>query len=111
MIRMTWDRARWAFMTGVTLLLLIAAVAGVMIVQIDSANRRVLHAFDIQMSLEDVESALSAAGRARVIYMSDKDPQVLVEAQSRIAEAQSRMRQILYQTEDIGAHQAYYTDL
>ena len=107
----TWDRARWAFVAGVTLLLLIAGAAGIMIVRIQNTNRRIMRAFEIQMALENLESTMSAAGRARMLYMASSNDQYLQESNSKIADAQAHMNSILQQTEDIAAHEAYYRNL
>jgi signal transduction histidine kinase len=107
----TWGKARWAFMTGVALLLVSAIAAGVLIVRIQDSNRRVMHAFGIQVSLEDLESSLSAAGRARTLYVTSQDQQYKIETDSRLAEASARLDTILSQTSDIAAHHDSYTQL
>ncbi len=107
----TWDRARWAFAAGVALLLLSAAAAGVLILQLQASNRRVMHAFTIEVSLEDLESTLSAAGRARALYINDRDPQYIAETESRLADASDRLHIIFAQTSDIAAHHDSYIAL
>jgi signal transduction histidine kinase len=107
----TWDRARWAFASGVALLLLSAVAAGILIVRVEDSNRRVMHAFGIQVSLEDLESSLAAAGRARTLYIAGNNPQDLADAESRLSDANSRLEALLSQTSDIPAHHDSYTGL
>jgi len=106
-----WGKARWAFGMGVALLLVSAIAAGILIVRIQDSNRRVMHAFTIQVSLEDLESSLSAAGRARTLYGSSRDPKYLAEANARLADSESQLDAILAQTSDIAAHHDSYTQL
>ena len=106
-----WDRASWAFAAGVALLLFSAATAGLLIVRVQNSNRRVMHAFSTQVSLEDLESTLSAAGRARSLYVSNRDPQDLAQAEARLNEASRQLNDILNQTSGIAAHRDSYTDL
>jgi signal transduction histidine kinase len=107
----TWDRGRWAFASGVALLLLSAVAAGILIVRIENSNRRVMHAFSIQASLQDLESSLSAAGRARTLYVDSRDPQDLRDTELRLDDATSRLDSILSQTSDIPAHHDSYAEL
>jgi len=107
----TWDRARWTFACGVALLLMSAAAAGVLIVRLESSNQRVMHAFGIQHSLENLESTLSAAGRARTLYVSTRDSQYLRQTESRLQEAIQNLGTIMGQTSDIPAHHDSYSEL
>jgi signal transduction histidine kinase len=107
----TWDRARWAFASGTALLLVSAVAAGILIIRIQASNRRVMHAFAIQVSLEDLESTLSAAGRARSLYVSSHDPKEIGETESQLTAANDRLDTILGQTLDIPAHHDSYTEL
>lgn len=102
------DRARWAFATGVTLLLLSAIAAGVLITQVENSNRRVTRAFAIQVSLEDLESTLSAAGRARVLYVNTHDPQYVTETESRLAAAKDLLDSIVEQGSALPGHHDGY---
>ena len=106
-----WDRASWAFAAGVALLLLSAAAAGVLMVRVQNSNRRVMHAFSTQVSLEDLESTLSAAGRARALYVSNRNPQDLAQAEARLDDARNRLEGILTQTSNIAAHRDSYAEL
>jgi signal transduction histidine kinase len=106
-----WSKARWTFATGVGLLVACAVVAGVLIVRVQDSNRRVMHAFSIQVSLQDLESTLAAAGRARTLYDSDPDDLYAHETESRLASAQSQLDSILTQSSEIPAHHDTYTQL
>ncbi|HXA55890.1 MAG TPA: ATP-binding protein [Candidatus Acidoferrum sp.] len=108
---MSWRKARWAFGMGVALLLVSAIAAGILIVRIQESNRRVMHAFTIQVSLENLESSLSAAGRARTLYVSNRDRKYLSEANARLSDSASQLDAILAQTSDIAAHHDSYTQL
>jgi signal transduction histidine kinase len=105
------DRARWAFATGATLLLLSAIAAGVLIAQIENSNQRVTRAFVIQVSLEDLESTLSAAGRARVLYVNTHDPQYVTETESRLAAAKDLLDSVVAQGSTLPGHQQGYKQL
>ena len=106
-----WDRARWAFASGAALLLASAIAAGILISRIENSNRRVMHAFAIQVSLEDLESTLSAAGRARSLYVATGDRQYIAETESRLTAANDRLNEVLSQTSDISAHTQSYEQL
>lgn len=106
-----WDRARWAFVSGASLLLASALAAGILISRVEDANRRVMHAFGVQVSLEDMESTLAAAGRARSLYVRTRDRQYLAETESRLLTANDRLSDVLSQTSDISAHSTSYEQL
>jgi signal transduction histidine kinase len=105
------DRARWAFATGATLLLLSAIAAGVLIALVENSNRRVTRAFAIQVSLEDLESTLSAAGRARVLYVNTHDPQYLNETESRLVAAKDLLDSVVEQGSTLPGHHDEYAQL
>lgn len=105
------DRARWAFATGATLLLLSAIAAGVLIAQVENSNRRVTSAFAIQVSLEDLESTLSAAGRSRVLYVNTHDPQYVAETESRLTAAKDRLNSVVEQGSTLPGHREGYAQL
>lgn len=105
------DRARWAFATGATLLLLSAIAAGVLIAQVENSNRRVTRALAIQVSLEDLESMLSAAGRSRMLYVNTLDAQYLNETESRLAASKDALDSIVQQGSTLPGHQEGYTQL
>lgn len=105
------DRARWAFATGATLLLLSAIAAGVLIAQVEDSNRRVTRALAIQVSLEDLESTLSAAGRARLLYVNTRDPQYVPETESRLSSANNLLGSIIEQSSTLPTHQEGYAQL
>ncbi len=106
-----WDRARWAFASGAALLLASAVAAGMLISQVESSNRRVMHAFGIQVSLEDLESTLAAAGRARSLYVTTGDRKYLTDSEARLIAANDRLTDILSETSDISAHSDSYQQL
>jgi signal transduction histidine kinase len=88
-----------------------ATAAGILIIRVQNSNRRVMHAFGIQFSLEDLESSLSAAGRARALYVSSHDPRYLAETETRLSAANDRLNTILTQTSNIAAHHDSYDEL
>ncbi|HKV48830.1 MAG TPA: ATP-binding protein [Candidatus Acidoferrales bacterium] len=106
-----WDRARWAFVSGASLLLASALAAGILISRVEDSNRRVMHAFGVQVSLEDLESTLAAAGRARSLYIRTRDRQYLAETESRMLTANDRLSDVLSQTSDTSAHSTSYEQL
>ncbi|MGH9574452.1 MAG: ATP-binding protein [Candidatus Acidiferrales bacterium] len=98
-------------MSGASLLLASAIAAGILISRVEDSNRRVMHAFTVQVSLEDLESTLAAAGRARSLYVRTLDRQYLAETESRMLAANDRLSDILSQTSDISAHSTSYERL
>ncbi len=107
----TWDRARWAFASGAALLAVSAIAAGILIAQIENSNRRVMRAFTLQVSLENLESTLSAAGRARLLYANTGDRQYITQTESAMDAANDEMSGILAQTWAVPAHRASYSEL
>lgn len=106
-----WDRARWAFASGAALLAASAIAAGILIARIENSNRRVMHAFTLQVSLEDLESTLASAGRARLLYANTGDHQYVTETELRLDEANDRLNSILSQTWGIPSHRQSYSQL
>jgi len=106
-----WDRTRWAFVSGASLLLASAIAAGILISRVEDSNRRVMHAFGVQVSLEDLESTLAAAGRARSLYVTTHSREYLTETESRLFAANDRLRDILSETSDISKPDNSYEQL
>jgi signal transduction histidine kinase len=106
-----WDRARWAFASGAALLAASAIAAGILIAQIENSNQRVMHAFGLQVSLEDLESTLAAAGRARLLYANTGDRQYIAQTESELDAANDELNSILSQTWEIPAHRDSYSQL
>src|SRR5690348_5786277 len=98
------NRARWTFALGAVLLVLSATAAGILLVKTHEHNRRVMHAFAIQLSLQNLESSLSAAGRTRSLYASTQSPSDLEKANASFAECEKLIQALLAQSSSIPAH-------
>ena len=85
--------------------------AGILIARIENSNRRVMHAFALQVSLENLESTLSAAGRARLLYSNTGDHQYIIQTESDLDAANDQLSIILSQSSDIPAHRSPYAEL
>ena len=110
-IKAAWERAHWPFAVGVALLLVSALAAGILIFQVQASNRRVMHAFSIQVSLQELESTLAAAGRARTLYASNLDPHELQETNAQLASVSAQLSALLTQTLSIPAHHDSYAQV
>jgi signal transduction histidine kinase len=108
---MLWSKPRSAFAAGSALLVLSAVAAGVTIVQLQSSLKRVEHAHDVQVTLGDLESMLSTAGRAQTGYLTSNDPRFLEQYQILAAEIPPKLDQIRNLVQDVPDHQTWYDQL
>ncbi|HUA01697.1 MAG TPA: CHASE3 domain-containing protein [Candidatus Aquilonibacter sp.] len=100
-----------AFALGTALLVLSGAAAGVTIVELQSSLKRVEHAHDVEVTLADLESALSTAGRAQTGYLTSGDPRFLDQYQTLTPEIQPKLDHIRSLIQDIPGHQNWYAQL
>ena len=99
------------FAVGLAFLVLSAAAAGITIVGLRSSLRRVDHAHDLEMTLADLESALSTAGRAQTGYLTSNDARFLDQYQTLADEIPGKLDQIRTLIQDVPDHERWYAQL
>jgi len=106
-----WNKPRLTFAVGLAFLVLSAAAAGITIVGLRSSLRRVDHAHDLEMTLADLESALSTAGRAQTGYLTSNDARFLDQYQTLADEIPGKLDQIRTLIQDVPDHERWYAQL
>lgn len=99
------------FAVGLAFLVLSAAAAGVTIVGLRSSLKRVDHAHDLEVTLADLESTLSTAGRAQTGYLTSNDPRFLDQYQMQVNQVQGKLDQVRSLIEDVPDHEQWYARL
>jgi signal transduction histidine kinase len=108
---MVWSKPRSAFAAGSALLVLSAVAAGITIVELQASLKRVEHAHDVEVTLADLESTLSTAGRAQTGYLTSNDRRFLEQYEMLAAEIQPKLNQIRSLVQDVPDHQSWYAQL
>lgn len=108
---MFWSKPRLAFAVGTALLVLSAAAAGMTIVELQSSLKRLEHAHDVEVTLSDLESVLSTAGRAQTGYITSSDPRFLDQYETLTKEIPPKLNQIRSLITDIPGHENWYAQL
>jgi signal transduction histidine kinase len=108
---MFWSKPRFAFVAGSALLVLSAIAAGITIIQLQASLKRVEHAHDVEVTLADLESTFSTAGRAQTGYLDSNDPRFLGQYQTLAAEIPPKLAQIRNLIQDMPDHQSWYAQL
>lgn len=108
---MFWNKPRLTFVAGLAFLVLSAGAAVVTIVELRSSLKRVDHAHDLEVSLADLESTFSTAGRAQTGYISSNDVRYLEQYETLAAEIPPKLDQIRYLIQDVPDHQRWYAQL
>lgn len=108
---MFWDKPRLTFAAGLAFLVLSVAAAGVTIVELRTSLKHVDHAHDVQVTLADLESTLSNAGRAQTGYLASNDPRFLVQYESQVAQVPAQLDRIRELIEDVPSHERWYAQL
>lgn len=108
---MVWSKPRLAFAAGLALLVLSATAAGITILELDASLKRVAHAHDVEVTLADLESTLSAAGRAQTGYLTSNDPRFLDQYEMVAREIPPKLDRIRDLIHDVPDHQSWYTQL
>jgi signal transduction histidine kinase len=103
------SRARIGLAIGLALLLFCAAAAGVTIVQLRNTATRVAHSMAIEVALSDIESDLSALGRARANYVAAGDAAAYAAYQAQAAQIPSELDHIRDLEQGIPAHAEFYS--
>ncbi|MGA3294791.1 MAG: CHASE3 domain-containing protein [Candidatus Acidiferrales bacterium] len=100
-----------AFAIGLALLVLSAIAAGITIVQLEISLKRVAHAHDVEVTLADLESTLSAAGRAQTGYLTSNDSRFLDQYEVLAAQIPSKLDYVRDLIQDVPEHHDSYTRL
>jgi len=108
---MVWNKPRLTFAVGLAFLVLSAGAAVVTIVQLRSSLQRVDHAHDLEVTLADLESTFSTAGRAQTGYLSSNDVRFLEQYETLAAEIPPKLQQVRYLVQDVPDHQKWYAGL
>jgi signal transduction histidine kinase len=90
-------KARLAFASALALLLICGAATTVTIGQLIKSAKWIAHTYDVQVSLGDVQTAFSAAARARTNYLNSGDTAYLPEydgAKTQVHRAIARIREL-----------------
>jgi signal transduction histidine kinase len=99
------------FAVGLALLVLSAAAAGITIVQLDATAKRVARAHDVEVTLADLESTFSSAGRAETGYVTSGDTSFLDQYNTLTAQVPAKLDHIRDIIPDIPAHRDFYVRL
>ncbi|HTW24636.1 MAG TPA: CHASE3 domain-containing protein [Candidatus Baltobacteraceae bacterium] len=108
---MFWNKPRLTFVAGLAFLVLSAGAAVWTIVELRSSLKRVDRAHDLEVSLADLESTFSTAGRAQTGYLSSNDVRFLEQYETLAAEIQPKLEQVRYLIQDVPDHQKWYAQL
>jgi signal transduction histidine kinase len=108
---MVWSKPRSAFAAGSALLVLSAVAAGITIVQLQASLKRVEQAHDVEVTLADLESTFSTAGRAQTGYISSNDAHFLDQYETLAAEISPKLEQIRNLIQDVPDHESWYAQL
>jgi len=108
---MVWNKPRLTFAAGLAFLVLSGLAASVTIVLLQSSLRRVDRAHDVEVTLADLESTLSTAGRAQTGYLTSNDPRFLDQYQSLVDQVPRKLGQIRTLILDVPDHERWYAQL
>ncbi|HEX4075086.1 MAG TPA: CHASE3 domain-containing protein [Candidatus Acidoferrales bacterium] len=108
---MIWSKPRSAFAAGAALLVLSAVAACITIVQLQASLKRVEHAHEVEVTLADLESTLSTAGRAQTGYLTSNDSRFLEQYETLVAEVPPKLEHIRALVRDVPNHESWYAQL
>jgi signal transduction histidine kinase len=99
-------KARLAFLSALILLVACGVSASVTIVRFLRADQWVTHSYDVRLALGDLQSAISAAARARTSFLNSGDESNLGSYSASKTEAHEKLVQVRDLTKDNPAQQA-----
>jgi signal transduction histidine kinase len=99
-------KARLAFLSALILLVACGVSASVTIVRFLRADKWVTHSYDVRLALGDLQSAISAAARARTTFLNSGDESNLGSYSASKTEAHEKLAQVRDLTKDNPAQQA-----
>ena len=103
--------AQVAFASAVGVLLLSAIAAYVIIGRLQASQAWVVHTYQVQAALGEVDVAVSRAARARNSYVTTGNPSLLVSFNEAIPEIEQKLRSVKMLTADSPKQQQLSADL
>jgi CHASE3 domain sensor protein len=105
------QKARLAFVSALILLLVCGVAASVTVVRFLRADRWVTHSYDVQLSLGDLQSAISVAARARTSFLNSGDVSDLAPYDAAKSKVHQQLIHIRDLTKDNPIQQSLCTQL
>jgi signal transduction histidine kinase len=99
-------KARLAFLSALVLLVVCGVSASVTVVRFLRAEKWVTHSYDVRLALGDLQSAISAAARARTSFLNSGEESNLGSYSASKTEAHEKLVQVRDLTKDNPAQQA-----
>jgi signal transduction histidine kinase len=87
-------------MSAAAVLLLSAVAAYIIIGRLENSQRWVVHTYQVQSVLGEIDAALSRSARARNTYVATGDESVLASFEAAIPEVQQKLSEVRKLTED-----------
>ncbi|MFZ0319126.1 MAG: CHASE3 domain-containing protein [Candidatus Sulfotelmatobacter sp.] len=103
--------AQVAFASAVVVLLLSAVAAYVTIGHLENSQKWVVHTYQVQSGLGEVDAALSQAGRARTSYLAIPNENGLTSFEAAIPAIRQKLAEVRKLTEDNPRQQQLYSRL
>jgi signal transduction histidine kinase len=100
-------KARLAFASALVLLLVCGGAATITIVRLLESAKWIAHTYDVQVTLGDMESALSVASRTRTSFMNSGEASYLAQYQAAKTQIHEKLSEVRELTKD-NAPQAGY---
>jgi signal transduction histidine kinase len=104
-------KARLAFASALTLLLVSGTAATITIVQLLASAKWIAHTYDVQVKLGDIQSEFSAAARAHTEYLNSGNMSVLSDYESAKTHLHREFSQLRELVTDNSAQQTLYNHL
>jgi signal transduction histidine kinase len=103
--------AQVAFTSAVAVLLVSAVAAYITIGRLETSQRWVVHTYQVQSVLGEIDAAVSKAARARNSYLATGNENVLASFEAAIPEVQQKLAEVKKLTEDNPRQQQLCTQL
>jgi signal transduction histidine kinase len=104
-------KARLAFASALVLLLVCGGAATITIVRLLESAKWIAHTYDVQVTLGDMESALSVAARTRTSFMNSGEAAYLVQYQEAKTQIHQKLGEVRELTKDNGTQQGFCRQL
>jgi signal transduction histidine kinase len=104
-------KARLAFASALSLLLICGTAATITIVQLIKSAKWIAHTYDVQVSLGDIQTSFSLATRARANYLNSGDASFLPQYDAAKTHVHRRIAEIRELTKDNAMQMSYANQL